>query len=248
MHSALHSVALILALLLISDRGLALTNPLLNNPLTRIATNAYSFFYWLPRRNMPYDHPWALFKNNSIEFVRWYQFPHNLPPYRYLDDMGCPDDFFCWGLPGNTLPLGNWDPWGLAQVSSRVVHKYRESELKHGRLAMLGAVGFFSQELTHPLYRGEIGGLALTHMEQLAALRPENSALSSAMGYFGLKADSLGMSPDFAILLMILGAVEVWALLRNWTRWRRDEYQHQFDHNIGIGNLKQASTSACSVT
>ena len=25
---------------------------------------------------------------------------------------------------------------------------------------------------------------------------------------------------------------------RNWTRWLSNEYNHQFDHNIGIGNLQ----------
>lgn len=38
--------------------------------------------------------------------------------------------------------------------------------------------------------------------------------------------------------MAFLASFEVFALLRNWTRWRRDEYVHQFDHNIGVGNLK----------
>ena len=33
-------------------------------------------------------------------------------------------------MPGNTLPLGNWDPWGLHQVSPEIVRRYRESEIK----------------------------------------------------------------------------------------------------------------------
>jgi len=54
------------------------------NPLARAVSNAYSFFYWLPRRNIPYDAPFMLFKNSSVDFIAWYQIPHNLPPYRYL--------------------------------------------------------------------------------------------------------------------------------------------------------------------
>ena len=115
-------------------------------PLTNVVQNTYSFFYWLPRRNTPFDVPWVLFRNTSSEFLAYYQWPHNLPPYIYLSE-GYPEDFFCWGLPGNTLPLGNWDPWFMQNTSPQVMRKYRESELKHGRLAMLGCAGFLIQEV-----------------------------------------------------------------------------------------------------
>ena len=36
---------------------------------------------------------------------------YNDAVYYLLIGEGYPDDFFCYGLPGNTLPLGNWDPW-----------------------------------------------------------------------------------------------------------------------------------------
>ena len=35
--------------------------------------------------------------------------------------------------------------------------------------------------------------------------------------------------------------IEITALVRNWTRWKNCEYNNQFDHNIGLGNLKQVS-------
>lgn len=211
--------------------ALSPNNPLVNNPLTRLVYNTYSFFYWLPRRNLPYDHPWALFRNNSIQFVQWYQVPHNLPPYRYLDS-GFPDDFFCWGLPGNTLPLGNWDPWGLQQVSPRVVRRYRESELKHGRLAMLAAVAMPVQEQWHPLHP-EIGGLAVTHMSQLREASLQNSLVGPL-----LSSADLALPLDYCLVLLALSGFDLFALRRHWTRWRRDEFWHQFDHNIGVGNLQ----------
>lgn len=137
-----------------------------SNPLTRVFYNIYSYFYWVPKKNMPYVTPFDWVRNSSLEFIAYYQFPQNLPPYIYLGD-DYPDDFFCWGLPGATLPLGNWDPFGFHQVSSKVVRKYRESELKHGRLAMMAVIGFLAQEsVGHPLHP-EIGGMAITHMEQL---------------------------------------------------------------------------------
>ena len=97
---------------------------LIRIPLVRAVYNTYDFWYWLPRRNLPYDRPWKLLRNNTAELLAYFQFPHNLPPYRYLG-TDHPDDFFCFGLPGNTLPLGDWDPWGLQQVSEKVVRKYR---------------------------------------------------------------------------------------------------------------------------
>eukprot|EP01039_Chlorochromonas_danica_P007028 gene7028-7772_t len=90
---------------------------LTKNPISLIFYNTYSFFYWFPRKKVLYDHPWTLFRNSTVEWLAWYQLPHTLPPYRYLDS-GYPDDFFCYGLPGNTLPLGNWDPFCFSQDSA----------------------------------------------------------------------------------------------------------------------------------
>ncbi len=38
------------------------TSRLLRNPIARIFSNTYEFFYWYPRKNLPYDSPWMLFK------------------------------------------------------------------------------------------------------------------------------------------------------------------------------------------
>ena len=230
-----------------------LQRALTNNPLARVFVNTYTFFYWLPKRNMPYDNPWQLFKNSSVEWIAWYQFPHNLPPYRYLDSTGFAegyrDDFFCYGLPGNTLPLGNWDPAGFQLVHKRVLLKYRESEIKHGRLAMLSTLGFTVQESHHPLFP-DVGGMAITHMEQLRALPPPTTGL---LGGFTFLADAIGgqsstdvaayvgslsMPLNYIAVCAFLTAFEIAALRRNWTRWGNAEYKHQYDQNIGIGNLK----------
>jgi len=217
------------------------------NPISRIFSNTYTFWYWLPKRNMPYDMPWQLFKNSTVEWIAWYQFPHNLPPYGYLpvdrdgEFGGYREDFFCYGLPGNTLPLGNWDPAGFQLVDKKVLLKYRESELKHGRLAMLSAVGFAVQENFHPLYEN-IGGLAITHMAQLRNLLPsESHILGPLFSLIGLGGDvDLVNFPslDYICVCAFLALFEVAALRRNWVRWADDGYNHQFDQNIGIGNLR----------
>ena len=148
---------------------------LTQNPISQSISTVYSFFYWFPRENLLYDKPWVLFENSTVEWIRWYQIPHNLPPYRFLGQYH-PDDFFCFGLVGNTLPMGNWDPWGLQQVSPKVVRRYRESELKHGRLAMLASVGILMQEVSHPLH-DRVGGLAVTQMDQLLHIATEQSII-----------------------------------------------------------------------
>eukprot|EP01035_Chromulina_nebulosa_P019343 gene19343-25208_t len=115
--------------------------------------------------------------------------------------------------------MGNFDPWFLSQVTKSVVRKYRESELKHGRLAMLGTCGYIVQENYHPFYP-MIGGLSATHMDQLNHLSFQDGIIGKILIYFDVKIS------------------EIFALYRNWTRWSRNEYDHPFVGNIGIGNLK----------
>lgn len=85
-----------------------LINILTKNPLSNIIGNSYSFFYNFPKKNLLYENPPGILRNSTTNFIAWYQFPRNLPPYGYIDNKLLPNDFFSWGLPGNTLPLGNW--------------------------------------------------------------------------------------------------------------------------------------------
>jgi hypothetical protein len=45
--------------------------------------------------------------------------------------------------------------------------RYREAELAHGRVGMLAAAGFLTQESFHPLFGGNIGGPAINMIPQL---------------------------------------------------------------------------------
>jgi len=79
-----------------------------------------------------------------------------------------PDDFdpnkFVQTLPGISGPLGFFDPAGFCSnengadgsATEGKVRFYREVEVKHGRVAMLAALGFPLAEQFHPLFGGNI--------------------------------------------------------------------------------------------
>merc|ERR1719213_1190262 len=60
-------------------------------------------------------------------------------------------------LAGITAPLGFFDPIGFSTtVTGGKLLFYREVELKHGRVAMLAALGILVGEQFHPLFGGDI--------------------------------------------------------------------------------------------
>jgi hypothetical protein len=62
---------------------------------------------------------------------------------------------FCYGLPGALPPAGNYDPFGFTNADEATVKRYREAELKHGRVSMLASLGFITQEGFHGFFQGE---------------------------------------------------------------------------------------------
>jgi hypothetical protein len=65
-------------------------------------------------------------------------------------------------LAGVTGPMGYFDPLGFsADLSPGKLLFYREVELKHGRVAMLAALGFLVGENFHPLFGGSIDSPAI---------------------------------------------------------------------------------------
>jgi len=65
-----------------------------------------------------------------------------------------------YDLAGVTPPLdgaGIWDPLGLSSDTSEgKLFFYREAELKHGRVCMVGTLGFFVGENFHPFFGGNV--------------------------------------------------------------------------------------------
>jgi hypothetical protein len=65
-------------------------------------------------------------------------------------------------MAGITAPMGYFDPLGFTtELSPGKLLFYREVELKHGRVAMLAALGFLVGENYHPLFGGTIDSPAI---------------------------------------------------------------------------------------
>lgn len=78
--------------------------------------------------------------------------------------------------PGITAPTGFFDPAGFTDAASFTVgeaKRFRESELTHGRVAMLAALGWLVQEEFHPFFGGSIGGPAFNHFQKIEGQFPE---------------------------------------------------------------------------
>jgi len=77
-------------------------------------------------------------------------------------------------LPGAISPLGFFDPLNLsAGKSEAVLSRWRESEVKHGRLAMLGALGIIvgeAVEFNTPLFGDKLVGPAIFQFQEADAL------------------------------------------------------------------------------
>ena len=75
------------------------------------------------------------------------------------------------GLVGASAPLGFFDPLGFSKgASEATLAKYRDSELKHGRVAMLAVFGWLTQEKFHPLYDGKLSGNPLKAFSEVPPL------------------------------------------------------------------------------
>jgi Chlorophyll A-B binding protein len=69
-------------------------------------------------------------------------------------------------MPGNTGPLGFFDPLGLCPDSEKKFKRYRESELKHGRVAMIAVLGVLVGESGFNFFGEDITGPAIFQYQQ----------------------------------------------------------------------------------
>jgi hypothetical protein len=75
--------------------------------------------------------------------------------------------------PGIVSPTGFFDPLGLSSdIPQRTFKRWQESEIKHGRLAMMAWVASVFAEKYHPYYDGLIDGPAINHFAKVEAITP----------------------------------------------------------------------------
>ena len=88
-------------------------------------------------------------------------------------------------LPG-VMTDSIFDPLALSKgLSDRQVKRYREAELKHGRVGMLAATGLLVQEVFHPLFGGNFFGSPIYYFQEIQNIPPlsRSSPGSSFTGF-----------------------------------------------------------------
>ena len=95
-------------------------------------------------------------------------------------------------------PFGFFDPLGLTgELNQGKVRYFREVEVKHGRVAMLAAVGFLVGEQFHPLFGGDIDVPSYVAFQQT----PLQTFWTSVVGSIGVI--------EFFTIVLIDGGFEV---------------------------------------
>jgi len=80
-------------------------------------------------------------------------------------------------MPGVTAPFGLFDPLGLTPETKEEILLFRESELAHGRVAMMGALGFLVQSHFAPMYDMDSAPV-IRHLDKV--LQTESGQLGSS--------------------------------------------------------------------
>jgi len=129
-----------------------------------------------------------------------------------------PDETYeCFGLPGAVAPTGFFDPIGFSRygISLNEVKRYRESEVMHGRVAMMATVGYLAGESFSGPFN--IVGPANDQLQQVPL--PAFILLTTAIAAAELKRATIGwVEPD----------------LKSWTKtlWTlRDNCKYYLHYN-----------------
>merc|ERR1712087_135294 len=80
-------------------------------------------------------------------------------------------------MPGVTAPFGLFDPLSLTPDTKEELLLFREAELAHGRVAMMGALGYLVQSHFAPIFDME-GAPVIRHLDKV--LMTEGGQLASS--------------------------------------------------------------------
>ena len=111
---------------------------------------------------------------------------------------------FAEGLPGSTAPLGFFDPLGYSNNPEGEILRFREAEIKHGRVAMLAAVGILvgeAVEFNTPLFGDKIVGPAIYQFQE---------------------ADQITGFGFASFIVGLIAAVESYGITKGWKRGSGD--------------------------
>ena len=112
---------------------------------------------------------------------------------------------------GSTKPLPNFDPLKLSKTQN--INKLQDAEIKHGRVAMLAAMGLLVQQNFHPLLENA-NSYAIYHYQDFAKEFP-------------------AFTP---ILLSIIGIFEGYSIQKAWN-FPSKEFPSKLRENYIPGNL-----------
>merc|ERR1719201_2457124 len=86
-------------------------------------------------------------------------------------------------MPGVTAPFGFFDPLDLTPDTKEELLLFREAELAHGRVAMMGALGYLVQSHFAPIFDME-GAPVIRHLD--IVLQTENGQLAGTCLLFAI--------------------------------------------------------------
>jgi hypothetical protein len=121
----------------------------------------------------------------------------NVTKYPEVNGWTADPDKFCAGLPGSSAPFREFDPLNLIKsYSVEETKRYRESEVTHGRVAMLASLGYLVGESFHPFFDGVVSGPANSQLQQVEEVAPGFfTALTVAIFFAELYRAKTGWNP-----------------------------------------------------
>jgi|SRR6056297_1795626 len=116
----------------------------------------------------------------------------NTSHIKFLVSLGAPQFLLT-----SSAPFGFFDPLNFyGGKTIRQKKKLRESELKHGRVAMMAVLGIFVQELWHPLLAGDDFETALSQYYGVTEFIPDFGAGALfVLSLFEFKSIAMGWDP-----------------------------------------------------